>query len=84
MSDDPQIEQKPGWSVKNFSSPTPKTWGRISTSLRYFLVGIIGLVSATDIIPPSKSKLWTLVLSGIILLLKSIDMGLGISPDHTE
>jgi hypothetical protein len=57
------------------------TWKQLSTGIRYFLVGIIGLISATDVIPSTKIKLYTLVLSGAIILLKSIDIAKGISDE---
>lgn len=69
------------FGVSQMGNPTPKIWERISTSLRYFLVSLIGLISATDVIPPTKSKLIILGMSVLILLLKSIDMGLGISDE---
>jgi len=56
-------------------------WSQFSTGLRYFLVGIIGLISATDIIPILNIKIYTLILSAIIILLKSIDISLGAKTD---
>jgi energy-converting hydrogenase Eha subunit C len=59
-------------------------WTQLSTGIRYFLVGMIGLISATDVIPSNKIKLYTLVLSGAIIALKAIDISLGAKTDMPE
>ena len=71
------------FSTKNYNKKTPQIWGRVSTSLRYFLVGVIGTISATDIINPAHVKISVLVMSLLILALKSVDLGLGVSEENT-
>jgi hypothetical protein len=66
------------------NNPTPKAWSRVSTSIRYFLVSMTGLVAATDLIPAKTAKILTLTISGVILLLKAIDMGLGVQSEGEQ
>jgi hypothetical protein len=67
------------FGLNQVSNPTPKVWGRISTSLRYLCVSGITLISGTDFLPANKMKMFCFVLGGFILVLKAVDMGLGVS-----
>ena len=71
------------FNPKNYNKKTPQIWSRVSTSLRYFLVGVIRTISATDIIDPPHVKISVLVMSLLILALKSVDLGLGVSEQDT-
>jgi hypothetical protein len=56
------------------------SWTSISEGLRYFFVGVIGLVAPVDLIP-QDTRTWLIVgLSAAIIGLKSIDKGRGIEP----
>lgn len=68
------------FGASQINNPTPVLWERISSAIRYFLVGAITTISATDIIPDKTVKYITLSCGLAILLLKAIDMGLGVQP----
>lgn len=72
------------FGLNQLNNPTPKVWSRISTSLRYLCVSGITLISATDFLPATKMKLFCFVLGGFILVLKSVDMGLGVNTDQSD
>jgi hypothetical protein len=57
-----------------------RIWLRISESLRYFLVGGITMIQPVDFIPSDTVKWLSFGMGLGILLLKSIDMGVGIQP----
>lgn len=71
------------FGLAQINNATPKLWGRISSSIRYFAVSAIALFSAADFIPQAKQKWIIFGTSMFILLLKAIDMGLGVQESDT-
>lgn len=55
-------------------------WTNVSEGLRYFFVGVIGLVAPVDLIP-QDTRTWVIVgLSVAIMALKSVDKARGLEP----
>ena len=60
---------------------------RISESLRYFLVGAMGLVATlpSDIVSSKATAVTTIVLSAVILLVKALDKAVrGVSDELVD
>ena len=68
------------FSKDNITTPAPITWKRISDSVKYFLVGLMGLMATTDMVGTKTKNIIIAVSSLVIILLKSVDMGLGVAP----
>lgn len=60
---------------------TPTTLAILTKAARYFTVGIIGLIAASDLFTAHQSKVITLILSAFILFLGSIDLAVGVEPE---
>ncbi len=71
-------------TVKFFGNPklkTPTILARVTKALRYFSVGIITMVSATDLFSGGEAKIINFGLGVFILLLGSVDMFVGVEPE---
>lgn len=69
---------------KGFGNPTPTLLARITKALRYFCVGLITMISGTDIFSGVQAKLICFCLGAFILLLGGIDMAVGVEPEKLE
>lgn len=65
-------------SKSAFSNPAPERMKRILGALRYFCVGLITMVSGTDLFSGRQSKIICFVLGAFILLLGAVELGTGV------
>lgn len=72
---------KTTFRISNHNKPAPKIWGRISTASRYFLVSVMTMLPGAEIMSADRLKITMFAMGMVILLLKSIDLGLGVSEE---
>lgn len=70
--------KKVTFGINNASSPAPVIWKRISDSIKYFLVGYMGLIPSAGVYTPDKIAHILFWCGIVIFALKAVDMGLGV------
>lgn len=75
-----QMRGKIVYGPSAFKLLTPRILAKVTKSLRYFCVGLMGIVSATNTFSGSQAKIIGTVLSITILALGSVDLGIGVEP----
>lgn len=66
--------------INQWSNPTPIIWKRICTAARYFIVSLIGLVSASDLFTGGQAKLIIFCGTVLIFLIGAIEVFIGLEP----
>ena len=67
-------------SKSGFSNPAPDKLKRVLTAIRYTLVGVITMISGSDIFSGGQSKLISFGLGIAILICGGIELGTGVKP----
>lgn len=66
---------------KGWRNPTPTLLARVTKGMRYFAVGLITMVSGSDLFTGGQAKIVNFCLGVFILLLGGIDLAVGVEPD---
>lgn len=67
-------------SATAFSNPAPDKLKRVLTAIRYTLVGVITMISGSDIFTGGQAKLLSFCLGIAILVCGGIELGTGVKP----
>lgn len=65
-------------------SPTPSGLARATKAVRYFSVGLITMVSGSDIFSGGQAKIINFSLGVFILGLGAVDLLIGVEPDKPQ
>lgn len=76
------VEQKGTvkFNLDQTGNPTPAKWKRVSTALRYSFVGMITMISGSDLFNGYQSKIISFTLGVCILITGAIDLFMGVEP----
>lgn len=67
-------------SSASFGNPAPDKLKRILTAIRYTLVGMITMVSGTDLFSGYQSKVISFSMGVLILICGGIELATGVKP----
>ena len=70
--------------LNQINNPTPVIWKRICTASRYFIVSLIGLISASDLFTGGQAKLLIFCGTVLIFLIGAIEIFIGVEPPEKK
>ena len=72
------------FNLQQIGNPTPVLAKRICTAARYFIVSLIGLISASDLFTGGQAKLLIFCGTVLIFLIGAIEICIGLEPAETK